>query len=103
MPTYPNSLARGPSCDAWTDRIDYSRDLMAGHPRILNSREESFFGKRIAVTDTACLNLDANLSGSGLRNLAFNDFKRPIRARDLDSTHLWHSHSIMKRMTGVTL
>src|SRR5947209_5956109 len=47
--------------NARADRINDSGDLMARHTRILNARIAALFGQRVAVADTARLDLDAYL------------------------------------------
>jgi hypothetical protein len=64
---------------------------VAGHARILEAGPVPFLHERIAVTDAAGLDFDPDLTGPGLGNFAFNDFKRPAGAGDLGSAHLGHN------------
>ena len=93
VPPDADPLARLPSGDAGADRVDHPGHLMAGDPRVLNSREEPLLGDRIAVADAAGLHLDPHRSGARLRDRPFNDLKGPIRAGDLHDTHRRHGSS----------
>ena len=44
------------------------------------------------MADAAGLNFDPNLARTRLGNFAFDDFKRPAGAGDLDSTHFRHKN-----------
>jgi hypothetical protein len=98
MPTYANPIADFPSYDTWPDRIDYARDFVAGNPRKLEIRKESFFYYRIAMTDPARLNLDSYLAGIRLRNFPLDDFDWTICTRNLGNAHFGHSDNSVQRM-----
>ena len=88
MPPYPNPLAYRLPGHAGSDGMDDADNLVCGNSRILKARPASVFDQRIAVTDAAGQDFNANRPGTGLRGFAFNGFKRPIRARDLRGAHL---------------
>jgi hypothetical protein len=71
VPSDSDPLARPPSGDAAPDRINHSRHLVAGYPRVLNARITSFLGERIAVADAACLYPDADRACVRFRYLPF--------------------------------
>jgi hypothetical protein len=60
VPPDPDPLARLPSSDVGADRVDHAGHLMAGNPRVLNTREKALFRHRIAVADAASLHLDSH-------------------------------------------
>src|SRR5438309_892856 len=63
---------------------------MPGYARILNTGERPLFGERITVTDTARLHFDPDRPWARLRYVPLDDFKGPVRARDLHNTHFRH-------------
>ncbi len=65
-------------------------DFMAGNARILQARPMAFLDQRIAVANAAGLDFNPHPAGRWLRNVTFNDFKRPARTGDLRGTHFWH-------------
>jgi len=93
VPPDPYSLAWRPSGDAGANRIDHPCHLMTRNSRVLNSRKSSLFDQRIAVADAACLHLDSDRSRTRFRYRPFNEFKGPIRVRDLCNTHRRHNSS----------
>jgi hypothetical protein len=88
VPTYGDSLSSLPFGDILTYCVDNPSDFVAGNPRVLNAREQSFFHKRITVADPACLDLDTDLRRAKLWNVSFYDFKRPSGLGDLYGTHV---------------
>src|SRR5262249_5557130 len=58
--------------------------------RKFNSRIGTFLGKRIAVTNAARLNLDADRPRAGLRDFTLNNFEGPVRTSNLHGAHLRH-------------
>jgi hypothetical protein len=75
VPAHSDPLTNGPSSDAGANSVDHSNDLMSRHPRVLNARQLSVLGKRVAVTDSAGLHLDANRPRAGLWDVTFHNFK----------------------------
>jgi hypothetical protein len=70
-----------------SDGIDSPSDLVPGNARVLNAWIVSLFDQHITVTDTASLNLDTNLTPSGLRDRAFDNFEISTRFADLNGFH----------------
>jgi hypothetical protein len=96
MPAVPadaDALSRLVLSHACAHGIHESRDFVAGHTRILDSRPVTFLGQRIAVANAAGLDFDPDVTGTRLGNVAFNDFKRSAGAGDLGSAHLGHKIS----------
>jgi hypothetical protein len=75
VPAHTNALTGPPKSYVGTNGIDAPGDLMPRHTRILNTRPESFFHQRIAVTDAARFYLDTNLATAWLRDWALDDFE----------------------------
>lgn len=90
VPTHSDPLAGFPWGDALSDRVDDSGNFVSGNARILDAGPSALFGKRIAVADTAGLDLDSHRARARLRDFAFNELKRPLRTWDLHNTHHWH-------------
>src|SRR2546425_3715400 len=76
MPADPNALTSGPRSDVLAHCIDATRDFMTRDARILKPRPETFFDQRIAVANTACLNLHTYFAGTRLRDIAL--YQLPI-------------------------
>ena len=94
VPADAHPLARLPAGDAGADRVDHPGHLMAGNPRVLNSREQPLLRERIAVADAASLHLDPHRPGTRLRDRPLHDLKRALRAGDLRNTHHRHGLSL---------
>src|SRR5260370_32631386 len=97
MPANPDPLAGFPSRDARADRIDDAGDLVSGDSRVLEARPEALFGQRVAVADAPGRDPEAHRCGAGLRDFAFHEFERSLRAGDLNCTHPCHSSSFESR------
>src|SRR3989442_10154431 len=69
MPTDTDALTSGPRSDVLAHCIDATRDFMTRDARILKPRPETFFDQRIAVANTACLNLPTYFPGNHLRDI----------------------------------
>src|SRR6266576_5408697 len=78
MPADPNALTFGPRGDVLTHCIDATRDFMTRDARILKPRPETFFDQRIAVANTACINLHTYFAGTRFRDIAL--YQLPIPA-----------------------
>src|ERR1700682_4003245 len=89
VPADANSLARSPSRDCGTDRIDEPDDFMSGYPRILNSRPRPLLDQRVTVTNATRLHLDAHPSALWFGNSLLDQFQWPFRLRDLDRSHFF--------------
>jgi hypothetical protein len=97
MPTVPahaHLLPWLPLRDPGSHGIDVATDFMAGNAGILDSRKKAFLGSFVAVTDSAGVDFDANLSGTGLRDVALDNFKRRPGLGDLDNLHASHMLSL---------
>jgi hypothetical protein len=83
MPSEANALADFEDGDVRRDGIENTRDFMAGHAWVGDSGEKAFFSEGVAVTDSASLHADANLSRAGFREFALNEFERAFSRGDL--------------------
>jgi hypothetical protein len=72
VPAYANALACLPRGDVFADCVDASGDLVTRDARILKTRPQTFFDKRIAVADAARIYLHANLFWSRPRHIALD-------------------------------
>jgi hypothetical protein len=87
-PADADPLPHLPGGDVGTDLVDDSRNLMAWHGGILDSREGALDRKGVTVTDAAGLDLDAHLARTRLGYRALDEFERSIWFGDLhDSRH----------------
>ena len=93
VPADTDPLARCPSGNACTDRINDSGNLMPWDSRVLYARPESLLGERVAVTDASSLHLDTRLPGARLGCFPLDNFQGPFWASDLRGTHLSHNSS----------
>jgi hypothetical protein len=75
MPSNSYSIAYFPRIRIFSERIDHTGNLVAGRVRIDDTREESFFGHRVAVTDPACLNPDSHRAAGRLRRPFLDQFE----------------------------
>src|SRR5262249_48353572 len=89
-PPDSDPLARLPTGNVGADRVDHTGHLVAGNPRVLNTREKPLLSHRIAVADAAREDLNPDRSGSRLGYSPFHDFKSSVGARDLHHTHSRH-------------
>jgi hypothetical protein len=64
-----------------------ARDLMAWDAGVLNPWPRAFFRERVTVANTTGLHLDADLSGTRIRNLALDDLEIASRASNLCRLH----------------
>ena len=87
MPSYADALSGLPQRDVGADGVDASGDLVSGDARILNAGPDSFFHQHIAVTNATGLDLNADLTASGLRGWAFDDFEVSTGFADLNGFH----------------
>jgi hypothetical protein len=72
VPAYADALPGLPRGDVFADCGDASGDFVTRDTRILKPRPQTFFDKRIAVADAARIYLHANLTGSGIRDIALD-------------------------------
>jgi hypothetical protein len=98
-PTYADAVADLPAFHAVAQRIHHARDFVPGNARILNTGKQSLLREHIAVTDAAGLHLQAHIAPAGLRNFAFDDFKRPVGFGNLHYAHLCHDSSVRISVT----
>src|SRR5438309_52971 len=90
MPSDADPLPRCPSEHARSDRIDHAGDFVPRNSRVLNAGECAFLRIRVAVADATGLNFDSDRTSSRLRNVALDELKGSLRARDLHAPHLRH-------------
>jgi hypothetical protein len=79
MPADSDTLPFCPRGHACANFINDARDFVSRNARKLDSRQQSFFHKHIAVADATGLYFNAYLSCIGLKNLAIDDLKIPSR------------------------
>src|SRR6202022_1479519 len=82
---YPVALL--PLGHVGADFLDPAGDLVARHARRRGAWIGAELHERVAVTDSACLYLDADLPRRGLRQFALNRFECATRLRYLDGPH----------------
>jgi hypothetical protein len=75
MPANSHPLPVFPLSDVGANRIDPPRDLMPGHSRVLQTREESFFSQYVAMTDSTGLNLYPHLCAPRFRHRPLDNFE----------------------------
>src|SRR5262249_3541513 len=95
VPADTHALANLPAGETSRDRLDSSGHLVTGNTRVLNAREQSLFGDRIAMTDAARQHLDPHRSSLRFRYRPFDDFKRTLGTRDLCNTHGRHGFLLL--------
>jgi hypothetical protein len=93
MPSDSDALSDFPAENAWAYRVNHPRDFMPRNTRVRDARPRTLLGIFIAVADAAGLHFDAHRSGSGLRDFALHQLKRPLGIRDLNRTHRGHDSS----------
>jgi hypothetical protein len=87
VPAYAHTLPWLPKCHVRANRINASRDFVAGDARVLDAGPVSFFHQHVAVADAAGFDLNANLLGAGLRDRALDYFKVSTGFADLNGFH----------------
>jgi hypothetical protein len=90
VPADAHALAGFPLRYTVADRVDAASNFVSGNAGILEAGPVTVFYDRIAVTDTAGFDLDADLSTSRLGNVAFDEFKASARLADLHNFHARH-------------
>src|SRR6266849_4177785 len=88
MPADPNALTSGPRSDVLAHCIDATRDFMTRDARILKPRPETFLDQRIAVANTACLNLHTYFAGTRVRDIALYQLPLPAGLTYLRCFHV---------------
>ena len=78
MPTDTNALAGFPWQDTFPDSVYNSDDLVPRNPRVLQARPMTLLDQGVAVADTTGLNSDPHQARANLRDLSFDNFKRPL-------------------------
>src|SRR5262249_29058079 len=87
MPAHACALSFLPRGNARADCIDDTGHFVPGNARVLYARHHAFFREHVAVANATRLDLDPDLSGTRLRNLALDDFKISARHGDLCNLH----------------
>jgi hypothetical protein len=91
MPAYSDAIAFLPLGDAGSEFINDASDFVAGNAGELNPGENAFLGRGVAMTDTAGLDFNAYFAGTGLRYVAFDEFKVAACFAHLGHEILGHS------------
>jgi hypothetical protein len=87
VPANTDALACFPIRNAVACKIDNSRDFMTRDARIFDTGPQTFLYERVAVTNAARFDFDPNLSRTGLRNFAIDDFEIAAGFADLRDFH----------------
>src|SRR5262249_15106120 len=90
VPADADALPRSPFRDSLSDGVDRSGHLVTRHARVGNARKEPFLDDRIAMADSAGLDLDANVARPRIRDRSLDDLERLFRRRDLCNAHGLH-------------
>src|SRR5579862_5048277 len=91
VPADAGAIAHFPAVDSVAERIDDTGDFMAWCARKRNLAPRVVNRSRIAVTDAASLNADANRSGSGIRDRKLQELYAVIfRRRHSRDAHRFH-------------
>ena len=75
VPTDTHALAYSPPGNTGTNLMNDTGYLVPWHARIFDARSRALFGEQVAMTDAAGMDLDKNVSRTGLGNLALNDLE----------------------------
>src|SRR5882672_12485627 len=75
VPAHADPLTLLPDRHAYAASVDHYSNLVARNARILNPRPIAFLHQRIAMANTAGLDLNTHLPRTGLRNLPLHNFK----------------------------
>jgi hypothetical protein len=87
VPTETDALARLEERDIGTDGIDHAGYFMAGYARIFEAGPLApGDGDCVTVANTAGLNADAHLAGTGLGELFFYKLKSAASGGELNGT-----------------
>ena len=89
--TDADALAGFPFGHVRSECIDHAGDLVSWDTGVTNARPASFHGERVTVTNPAGLNFDADMTGTGLRNIAFHHLEGPGCVGNLNCSHFRHS------------
>jgi hypothetical protein len=89
VPSDADALSGLPQSNVGADGINASGDFVSGHARILKSGPDSFFHQRIAMTDPTGFDFNTDLTATGLRSGAFDNFEISMRFADLNGFHGW--------------
>src|SRR5205823_14686749 len=83
VPADSHTVAFVPLSNIGADSIDAAGDFMPRHSRVLKSRPETLFNQSVAVTNSACFHLHANLPVGRLADIACNNFATSAALRRL--------------------
>ena len=93
MPSYADALSGLPVGNSGSNGVDAAGNFMAWHPRIFDTRPNSFFDQYVAVTDSASFHLNAHLRTTGIGNTSFDNFELTTWLSYLHCSHAGHSRS----------
>jgi hypothetical protein len=74
-PTDSDALTALPGTDIGADLVNHAGDFVSGRPRILDTGPNPFFGQDVTMTNATGFDLDADLSGSRIGDLAFDQLE----------------------------
>jgi hypothetical protein len=75
VPPNADALSFSPRRNVNAEFIDYTGHFVAWHTRILNARQETFFGYDVTMADSTGLHFNSYLSCARSRNRALYDLK----------------------------
>src|SRR5262245_3721632 len=91
MPTHADAFAGLPPADVVRNRVNYTDHLVPGNSRIHYPWKAAFTRQAVAVTNAACLNLDAHCPRSHIGNVPFRQLQGTFGRRYLNYTHFCHA------------
>jgi hypothetical protein len=92
VPADADPLAGLPGVDVCADRVDVTRDLVAGHSRIVDVRPVPLLRVGVAVTDATGVHLHAHFVWTRVRNRHLDDFELAARSTHSDGLHAITTH-----------
>ena len=90
MPADAGAVARLPFGDVRADRVDDAGDLVAGNARQRDPWPESLDRQHVAMADPAGFDADADLPGTGLRDVALDERELRGGFRNGERAHPGH-------------
>jgi hypothetical protein len=92
VPPDADTITHRPSLHARSDGIDAADHFVARDTRQYCARKLRVPDHRVAVTDAAGFDLDANFPCDGVRDRTLDELERPVGLRNLRDSHAPHGH-----------
>jgi hypothetical protein len=86
-PADADALSFSPVGDTFADRIDNSRDFVAGDARVGEAGKKPFLGEKIAVAKAAGLHFYSDFAGTRIGDGTIDNFDGAVGGRDLCNAH----------------